>query len=92
VPALVPPAWLVWLVVGAAASAVVPYFGWLYFASLVLYSAAIVCGAAWLGRGRPRAVAGRIPLVLAGIHAGFGWGFLREVGTRARYHRRHDRR
>jgi glycosyltransferase involved in cell wall biosynthesis len=92
VPALVPPAWLVWLVIGAVASVVSPYFGWLYPATLLLYATAIVGGAAWLGRSRPRAVVGRIPFVLAGIHAGFGWGFLREVGTRLRYHRPYDRR
>ena len=81
---MVPPAWVVWLVVGPVASLFVPYLAWAVAASVVFYAAVILGGTAWLGRGKPGTVARRIPLVLVGIHAGFAWGFLREVGRRLR--------
>ena len=85
-PALVPPLWLAWLVVGALASAVIPYLGWVYLTSVILYAGVILGGSAWLARGTRFPVAVRVPGVLLGIHAGFGWGFLREavrqVGSR----------
>lgn len=77
-PALVPPVWVVWLAVGGVLAAVLPYVGWLYLASVALYSAAILGMSAWLARGKPAAVAVRIPAVFVGIHLGFAWGFLRE--------------
>jgi glycosyltransferase involved in cell wall biosynthesis len=77
-PALVPPAWAVWLAVGGVLATVLPYVGWLYLASVALYSAAILGMSAWLARGKPAAVAARIPAVFVGIHLGFAWGFLRE--------------
>ena len=78
-PALVPPLWAVWLVLGLAASAVVPYLGWLWLASVTLYLAVLAAAGAALSRGKPRGVGRRIPLVFAGIHFGFAWGFLKEV-------------
>lgn len=91
-PAVVPPAWVVWLAAGALAGLFVPYLGWAYAASLALYAAVVLAGSAWLGRGKPGEVTRRIPVVLAGIHLGFAWGFLREVAGRVRYHFRDDRR
>ncbi|OWK43568.1 glycosyltransferase family 2 protein [Fimbriiglobus ruber] len=81
-PALVPPVWAVWLVVGAVAAVMVPVVAWVYLASVVLYLAVILAGAAWLGRRQPARVAVRVPVVFVGIHLGFAWGFLREVGRR----------
>lgn len=77
-PALVPPLWLVWLVIGLVLSLTVRYFAWLYAASIILYASMILGGSVWLGRGMAPCVALRIPGVLLGIHFGFGWGFLRE--------------
>jgi hypothetical protein len=78
-PALVPPLWLMWLVLGGLLSLVVPHLGWAWLASIALY-VAILCGAAvMLGRGQPASVGLRIPPIFAGIHLGFAWGFLREV-------------
>ncbi len=83
-PALVPPLWVLWLLLGAAASLLVPYLGWAWLGSVALYLA-VLCGAALvLGRGAPPGVGRRIPLVLAGIHCGFAWGFLKEVVRQAR--------
>ena len=86
-PAVVPPLWAVWLVVGAVLSAVVPAVGWAYLASVLAYLAVIGAGSAWLARGKPLAVGVRIPAVFAGIHFGFAWGFLREAARQAKWAR-----
>jgi GT2 family glycosyltransferase len=83
-PAVVPPAWAVWLVVGAGLAAVVPYVGWLYLLSVGLYAAVVLGMSAWLSRRQPAAVAARIPGVFVGIHLGFAWGFLREAWRQLR--------
>ncbi len=77
-PALVPPLWAAWLVVGAVAAAFVPFLGRVYLASVLLYSAVILIVSAWLARGQPAEVRARVPAVFVGIHLGFAWGFLRE--------------
>jgi succinoglycan biosynthesis protein ExoA len=78
-PALAPPLWLVWVVVGAVLSLLVPYMGWAYLGSIALYASVILLASLWLGRGKPFAVRWRIPMVFLGIHLGFGWGFFREA-------------
>ena len=83
-PALVPPLWVLWLVLGAAAGLFVPYLGWVWAASVVLYGTVLCGAAAVLSRGQPRGVGRRIPLVFAGIHLGFAWGFLKEVARQVR--------
>lgn len=83
-PALVPPVWAAWVVLGGLLALVVPYLGWLWAASLGLYAAVLLGAAAVLGRGRPLGVSARIPSVIVGIHFGFAWGFLREVGRQVR--------
>jgi glycosyltransferase involved in cell wall biosynthesis len=83
-PALVPPLWVVWLVVGGLLSPFVPHLGSAWAASVALYAAVLVGAAAVLGRGRPRGVGRRIPLVFLGIHFGFAWGFLKEVARQVR--------
>ena len=82
-PALIPPLWVLWLVAGAAASLAVPVLTPVYLASILLYLTVIVTASAWLSRGLPQPVRGRIPAVFVGIHLGFAWGFLREVARRA---------
>ena len=81
-PALVPPLWALWLVVGAVIALIVPFAGWVYLASLALYATVILGGSLWLARRQPVRVGVRIPSVFVGIHLGFAWGFLREVGWR----------
>jgi hypothetical protein len=71
-------------VLGAAASLFVPYLGWVWLASVALYGAVLCGAAAVLSRGQPRGVGRRIPLVFAGIHLGFAWGFLKEVARQVR--------
>jgi GT2 family glycosyltransferase len=77
-PALVPPLWVLWLMLGAVAALFVPLLGKLYLASVALYAAVILLASRWLGRGQAPRVRARIPLVFVGIHLGFAWGFLRE--------------
>jgi succinoglycan biosynthesis protein ExoA len=81
-PALVPPLWALWLVLGAVLALVVPFVGWVYLATLALYTIVILGSSLWLARGKPVRVAARIPAVFAGIHLGFAWGFLRELARR----------
>jgi len=83
-PALVPPLWMAWVIVGPLLALVVPYVGWLYLASLALYFGAIAAASLKLARGKPLATAWRIPLVFLGIHAGFGWGMWRELVRQAK--------
>lgn len=77
-PALVPPGWVVWLVLGAVLS-LLPFVGWVYAASLVLYLAVLVAATVALGRSLPVRSAVRLPGVFLGIHFGFAYGFLRET-------------
>ena len=79
-PALVPPLWVVWVVVGGLLSLFVPYLG-----LAVAGERRAVRGGAARGRtgARSRAAAAawrlRIPVVFAAIHFGFAWGFWKEV-------------
>jgi succinoglycan biosynthesis protein ExoA len=79
-PALVPPGWAIWLVLGGVAALLHPWIGAVYLASVALYLAVIVGGSLWLGRRLEPRVAIRLPAVFAGIHFGFAWGFLRQAG------------
>ncbi len=83
-PALVPPLWAVWVILGALVSAVVPYFGALWLASLALYASVLLGAGVVLGRKLPLAVAVRVPLVFMAIHFGFAWGFWKEVTKQVR--------
>jgi GT2 family glycosyltransferase len=84
VPALVPPLWAVWAVFGGLVSLVVPYLGWAWLASLLLYAAVLVAAGVVLGRGKPRGVGRRVPAVFVAIHFGFAWGFWKEVAKQLR--------
>ena len=82
-PAVVPPLWAIWLVVGIPLAAFVPYAGIAYFGSLIAYAAIVLGGSWWLGRGRTTAVRRQLPGVYLGIHFGFAIGFLREIVSRS---------
>lgn len=85
-PAVVPPAWGVWLVLGGllTLTGLAPdWFLLAYFGSIALYAAVILAGSAWLARRHPPAVGVRLPAVFVAIHLGFAWGFAREAGVRA---------
>lgn len=79
VPALVPPLWAVWVLAAGALGAVVPYLGWVWLGSVALYLGVVLGAGAVLGRGKPFAVAARVPAVFVAIHFGFAWGFWKEV-------------
>jgi GT2 family glycosyltransferase len=90
-PALVPPAWALWLPLAGLLSLAAPYLGWLWLTSILLYLL-VLGGASWyLARGQSPAMRGRVALVFSGIHFGFAWGFWKEVGrqTATRLSRTH---
>lgn len=78
-PALIPPLWLLataLLAIGSLASSTLAA---LTCVNLSAYLAVLLLAGLVLGRGQPLAVQARIPMVLAGIHLGFAWGFLKEM-------------
>jgi succinoglycan biosynthesis protein ExoA len=78
---LVPPLWLVWLVAGAVVSFTWTPFAIAFGASLVAYLLVVLAESWRVWRGKSALSLVRLPLVFATIHAGFGWGFLRETVT-----------
>ncbi|MCI0704650.1 MAG: glycosyltransferase family 2 protein [Planctomycetia bacterium] len=84
-PALVPPLWVVWVPLAGLLSFVIPYLGWLWLASVMLYASVLLGAGLVLGRKQPLSVAARIPAVFVAIHFGFAWGFWKEAGKRARF-------
>jgi succinoglycan biosynthesis protein ExoA len=84
-PALVPPLWVVWMLLGGLLSLGVPYLGWLWCASVALYASVLLGAGVVLGRKQLFAVAVRIPIVFVAIHFGFAWGFWKEVAKQARW-------
>ncbi|MCE9567474.1 MAG: glycosyltransferase family 2 protein [Planctomycetes bacterium] len=78
-PALVPPLWAVWSILGGLISLFVSEVGWAWLASVGLYAAVLLAAGMVLGRSQPRGVGRRIPLVFVAIHYGFAWGFWKEV-------------
>jgi succinoglycan biosynthesis protein ExoA len=79
-PSLVPPAWLVWLWFGASVGVLFRPVGLAVLATVAVYLVVLLAESVRLRRS---ASAWRLPLVFAAIHAGFGWGYLREVAAGA---------
>jgi succinoglycan biosynthesis protein ExoA len=78
-PSLVPPAWLVALVLGGFAAVAWWPLGLAALDSLAVYLFVVLAESVRLGRtGAP---AWRLPMVFAAIHVGFGWGYLRELAA-----------
>jgi len=82
-PALVPPLWLLGVVLGAGAALASPLLAWVYVAVLALYAAAIFGVSIQLARTLRPSAAVQLPLVFIGIHLGFALGFLGELKRRA---------
>ena len=83
-PALVPPLWVLLLILAPIACLAVPEVGWLYIALMLLYGSVIAGSSLWLAHRLPWRVRARVPLAFLGIHFGFAWGFWREVMARCR--------
>lgn len=84
-PALVPPLFMLWVAIGWLPALLLGEWGLLWLGSILAY-ASVLCGAgAVLGRKKGWAVARRVPVVFAGIHFGFAWGFLKEVHAAIRF-------
>lgn len=84
IPALVPPLWTVWVLLGGLLALFAPVIAWLWLGSLALYASVLVGASLVLGRSQPRGVAARIPLVFVAIHCGFAWGFWKEAHRQLR--------
>jgi GT2 family glycosyltransferase len=83
-PALVPPLWVVWVILGGLASLFVPLVAWVWAGSVLLYLSVLLGAGLWLGRRQPWGVKARIPVVFVAIHCGFAWGFWKEVAKQVR--------
>jgi succinoglycan biosynthesis protein ExoA len=78
---LVPPLWLVWLVVGTAIGLFLRPIGLAVLASLAAYLVVIFAESVRVWRRERDVSPVRLPLVFAAIHVAFGWGYLREVAA-----------
>jgi succinoglycan biosynthesis protein ExoA len=80
IPALIPPMWMLWLlIIGPIFAVLVPYGLTVYSGLLALYAFVILAGSAWLGRKQTWKIRMLLPAVLLGIHFGFAWGFIKEM-------------
>ena len=84
IPALIPPVWVVWVLVGGLISSIVPDLNRIWLASIGVYVIVLLIAALLLGIRQPRGVGARIPLVFIAIHFGFAWGFWKEVWQQIR--------
>src|SRR5262249_12724202 len=78
-PSLVPPLWLLWLVVGGIVGAFWPPVAGAVLASLAAYVLLVFGESARVWQGKFGTSFWRLPQVFAAIHAAFGWGYLRET-------------
>lgn len=76
IPSLVPALWLVWLASTLLLGAAWPPALLVCASSLAAYFVIVLGESLRLARGTGEV--GRLTLIFAAIHAGFGWGFLRE--------------
>jgi succinoglycan biosynthesis protein ExoA len=83
----VPAVFLVGLIGGAAVAALLPWFAVLYFAGLGTYVAALLGTSVYLAaKHRDPGMLPWLPAVFASIHAGAGYGILREAIVGQRRH------
>lgn len=80
-PALVPAAWLVWLVVAPLLGLLWWPMTMIWVGSMLLYAGVIGATSLRMAGSRVDQVV-RLATIFAAIHGGFGWGFLKELATR----------
>ena len=80
-PALVPPLWIAWMMLAIPIGLVWQPWLWLVAVSVMIYSSVIMTETLRIAKKSPAKSALWIPLVFAGIHLGFGYGFWRELFT-----------
>lgn len=76
---LIPPAWLLWLLFASIMSVMWSPMIWVLCGSLASYSIMILYESHRLWRMDRALPYRRMPAVFAAIHAGFAWGYLREM-------------
>jgi succinoglycan biosynthesis protein ExoA len=84
IAALIPPLAMAGLVACGILSPFVPVLSAAGLAAGALYLAVLLMAGLILGRRQSPGVMLRIPLVFAAIHAGFAWGFWKEVAKHVR--------
>jgi succinoglycan biosynthesis protein ExoA len=80
VPSLVPPLWLLWLVTGLAMSAFSPVLAGIFAATVAAYLVLVLAESVRVRSLEPRVSFAPLPVVFLAVHAGFGWGYLQEMG------------
>jgi len=78
-PSLLPPLWLIGLATASIVSLFSPALAMVSAATVAAYLAVILVESARVSWMQSHVSAWRLPLVFAAIHAGFGWGYLRET-------------
>jgi len=82
-PSLIPPFWMVWLA-GTLAAGILWSPALAAFGLCAIAYFAVVLGESLRLTGGRLVPALRLPLIFCALHAGFGWGFLKESFARAR--------
>jgi succinoglycan biosynthesis protein ExoA len=80
-PSLVPPLWLVWLAAGGVASTFSAVLAPAWTATVAAYLLVVLAESVRVWRAEAGVSLLRLPVVFAAIHAGFGWGYLRETAA-----------
>ncbi len=78
-PSLVPPLWLAWLWVGFVLSVLWQPVGIVLALSVVFYFAVLAAESLRVRMRSAGVSLARLPFVFAAIHAGFGWGYWKEI-------------
>jgi succinoglycan biosynthesis protein ExoA len=76
---LVPPLWLVWLVLGLASSVLWAPAAWTVSATIVAYALVVFAESVRVWQAKPDVSLRKLPLVFGAIHAAFGFGYLLET-------------
>ena len=78
-PSLVPPLWLLWLVVGSIASLFWPPFALVLASSVAAYLLVVMAESFRVWHSQRGVSLLRLPIIFATIHVGFGCGYLNET-------------
>jgi succinoglycan biosynthesis protein ExoA len=80
-PSLVPPLWLLWLVVGSIASILWPPLALVLFATIAAYLLIVLAESIRVWQAQTSVSLVRLPFIFTAIHASFGWGYLNETAA-----------
>lgn len=78
-PSLVPPMWLLWLVLGSIAGVIWPPLALALAGSIAIYLLVVTAESIRVWRSQSGVSLLQMPMIFAAIHAGFGWGYWQEI-------------